>query len=260
MWWILLVLFGCRERLEPEGVGVQRGAPMAWHAVLQDVVDDRGDVDYDALRERRHALDAYVAWIAQPGGRRTPDQVHAFWINSFNALVLFQILERDLEGSVLDAGGVFPFRGSRFFLGTEFVVAGEPMSLWELGHERLTHSNQDYRDFLVLSVGARSGPGLKQGLIDPTELERDLRLQTQAFFGSDRALRFTDDGQVHFNPIFDRYWPEIALYRHGVNRCELAAWNTTGERQARLLALAERGCPHDFFPFDWSLNASEEAP
>lgn len=234
-------------------------APSKLDAVLQRVVDAQGDVDYDALRDEREALEAYLRWIARPNATdgKMGQQHHAFWLSAFNALVLYQVLERDVRQSVNEVPSGLPWEGSRFWYGTEFVVAGEPMSLWELGHERLTHTTQDYRDFAALAVAARSGPPVRAGLYSAAELDAQLDAQMHAFLQGDRGIQFEGE-QILFNAVFDRYDSEFALYTAGLDPCSLAAMHTTGDRSARLIAAAEAGCPHGYFAFDWSLNRSRK--
>lgn len=253
-----LVLIGCREPMSPQPVEIRPRTPAIWGRTLEQVVDDQGNVDYDRLAANRDSLDAYVQWIGRPGVMqgKSGQQPHAFWLNAFTALTLFQVIERDIQVSVNEVPSALPWEGSRFWYGTEFVVAGEPMSLWEIGHERLTHTNQDYRDFAALPVAAVSGPPVRPELYSAVTIDQQLDDQMSDFLMSDRGLRFTPDGEVLFNPVFDRYDLEMHVYAYGVDLCTLAAYHTTGRRQSRLLEHAQRGCPHGFFEFDWSLNRS----
>jgi hypothetical protein len=68
-----------------------------WAAVLRENVKD-GLVDYDHLAGHRQALDRFVAHISVVGPDSTPslftagpDRV-AYWINAYNALVLYAVL------------------------------------------------------------------------------------------------------------------------------------------------------------------------
>ena len=130
------------------------------------------------------------------------------------------------------------------------------MSLWEIGHERLTHTTQDYRDFAALPVAARGGPPVRRELYAAATVDQQLNDQMFDFLMSDRGVRFDRDGTIRFNPVFERYGLEFRTYVYGIDLCSLASFHTTGERQARLLAAADEGCPHEYFEMDWSLNRS----
>ena len=70
----------------------------------------------------------------------------------------------------------------------------------------------------------------------------------------DRGLRFEGD-EVLFSPIFDWYARDFSFWTAGQDLCSLTAAYASGQRRLRLEQLAREGCPHGFFPYDWSLNA-----
>ena len=228
--------------------------------MLQRSVDDVGNVDYAQVRKERDALAAYLNWIRRHSAvkGKTGAATHGFWLNAFNALVIWQVVERDLQ-NLESVPSVLPWRASGFFAGTAFEVSGNWFSLWELGHERITHVQQDYRDFGALAIGARSGPPVPNFVFEGETLGRQLDHQMHRFMMSDRALYFEED-VLWVNPMFDRYSNEINLYTHGMSVCDLGEFHTTGSRRDRLRELASQGCPHQNFEFDWSLNASQGTP
>ena len=254
MMWLLLIL-GCRETLGPAEPPSVRNPERAWEKLLSRAVDDDGNVDYRVIVKDRRSLDGYVAWASRPNviKGRGGAAAHAFWINAFNALTIYQVVERDLRTSVNEVPSLLPWTGSGFWFGTGFVVNGQRLSLWELGHERITHAQQDYRDLSTLVVAARSGPPARRQLYSPEELGAQLDDQMSRFMMSDRGMRFDGDRPM-FNALFDRYGYELGLYTHGTDLCTLASYHTSGRRQRRLLKAAARGCDHGFDPFDWSLN------
>jgi hypothetical protein len=222
--------------------------------VLAGAVDSDGYVNYGLIRRNRSALDRYVAWIARPGATRTGVASHAFHLNAFTALTILQVLERDVGLSVNEVPSLLPFRGAGFWYTTSFTVNGQSASLWDIGHEKVTHAFQDYRDLAALPVAARSGPPVRGELYDPNRLGDQLEDQMYRWLMDDRGMYFDGDTPV-FNATFDRYGFELDLYTHGTDLCTLASFHTLGRRQRRLIEASERGCPHRLAPFDWSLNA-----
>lgn len=251
---MILGLLACRPVLEAEGDAA--GAPWRWNATLQRVVTEDGLVDYERLRDERQSLDDYVAWLALParqGGRIKADR-HAMWINAYNALTLFQVLERDLPGSVLDVEGWLPMSGSGFFLETTFVVGGQTVSLSDIEHEKLRLRELDLRDHAALNCASASCPPLRAGLYPDDGLNAALDEAMARWVDDDaRGVRIEGD-QVVFSPIFEWYARDFASWGHGRSLCGIAADYASGAKKAALQGLDREGCAHRFGSYDWSLN------
>lgn len=254
MSWLCLLLLGCREPMAPPTVPVPQAASRAWGELLGEVVQQDGSVDLDHLERERSILDAYVASLAAPGrkGSQAEAARHARWLNAYTALLLHQVLERGRPASVLEVPG-WPRPGAGFFYWTEFRVGEDWLSLWELGNERVLQGQQDYRDLGALPVLARTGPPLRAELYTPKRLSRQLDDQFDRFVRSGRAVRIEAD-RASLNPVFERYAFELDLWTHGRDVCSLLAAHSKGEQRRELLELAHRGCPHDSFAMDWTLD------
>ncbi|NCG21560.1 MAG: DUF547 domain-containing protein, partial [Rhodobacterales bacterium] len=198
-------------------------------------------------------------WLSRPEAlRHRPDAIsHAYWLNVFNTLTIYQIVERDLQ-SVTDVPSAMPWPAAGFFAGTEFVLDGQALSLWEIGHERITHEFQDYRDFGALTMGIKGGPPARGRLYGPEKLGAQLDDQMSLFMMSEAGLHINADGSLFFNAVFDQYAQEFELYTAGASLCDIAIRHTRGRRQARLVQARDRGCRHTFQPLDWSLNGTWE--
>lgn len=258
-WGAVLVLAGaCRTSMRPDGAA-DPDAPERWEETLGAVVTADGLVDYDLLEQRRESLDDFVVWLAEPdnwSGKMTKDW-HARYLNAYNALVLYQVLERGRPSSVLDPRRLLPVAGSAFFLETQFKVGPDWLSLTEIEHERLRQKELDIRDHAALNCASRSCPPLRSELYRAAGkgmLRSQLDDQMMMWVMSDRGVRFDDDGSAVFNPIFDWYALDFEFWTAGKDLCATAASFATGKRKDRLQELAARGCPHRFFEYDWSLN------
>lgn len=252
---LIVALLGCRTTLRP-AVDVPDASPeQEWNRLLRNAVDRDGYVDYGKIAKKRGALDRYVAWIGRDRANRGKGGAasYAFWINAYNALAIYQIIARDQPASVLDVPGL-PWRGAGFFYWTDFLVDGPPLlSLWEIGHERVIEAQQDYRAFAVLTQGARSSPPMRAGLYDAAELDIQLDEAFSAWIMDERGVRFEGD-EALFNPIFEQYAFQFGLFTHHADLCAVSAYHAAGRKQKKLQELAERGCPHGYFTFDWRLN------
>lgn len=248
-------LLACREPMPPR-VPAARDAVQRWDLALRAVVTDDGLVDYDALDSRRDDLDVFVAFLARPTTLAGPlkTERHAFWINAYNALTLYQVLERGRPASVLDVPGWLPIPGSGFFLETEFAVGHERLSLSDIEHERVRMLELDYRDHAALNCASRSCPPLRAGLYDQPNLASQLDEQMRRWIADpERGLRIESDVVV-FSPIFEWYAKDFAFFSAGEDLCTLAARYADPPLADALRDRAAAGCPHRFFSYDWSLN------
>ncbi|HHO52883.1 MAG TPA: DUF547 domain-containing protein [Deltaproteobacteria bacterium] len=254
---------GCRRSMSPGEEASGAGPRRDWARAISLVVTEEGYVDYDLLEQERGALDRYVAWSANEeswGGRTTRDW-HSRYLNLYNALVMYQVLERGRPGSVLDPRRLLPIEGAAFFLETQFKVGPDWLSLSEIEHERVRQKELDYRDHAALNCASRSCPPLRPELYKsrPIDLNAQLNDQMTRWVMDDRGLRIEGD-RVIFNPIFEWYERDFYFFSAGRGLCSIAADHATGARQKKLRELASRGCPHDFFVYDWSLNHEPRLP
>lgn len=236
-------------------------APKQWGLLLGQIVDARGLVDYDALAADRGALDDYVAYLGDPerwAGPLSKDW-HAQYLNAYNALVLYQVLERDRPASVLDPKGIVPIPGWRFFHGTQFPMGVDTLTLSEIENERIRGKELDYRDHGAMNCASMSCPPLRAELYRAPGLQKQLDDQMRAWIDDEtRGVRIVD-GEVVFNPIFDWYERDFVFWSAGADICTIAASHTEDEaKREALYALAEKGCPRKYSAYDWSLNDSSK--
>jgi hypothetical protein len=254
---LLLALTACRETLVPGVSAPERDAQRAWGRALKRAVTDDGYVDYDVLEQNREPLDAYVAWLATEDawkGRLTKDWHHQF-LNAYNALVIFQILVRGRPDSVMDVPSVVPKAGWGFFVGTDFQLDAEKLSLFEIEHERIRAKELDYRDHAAMNCGSRSCPPLRNELYKKEQLDEQLDEQMEAWVADDeRGVRVEADGSIVMNPIFDWFHEDFEYSSAGRNICQVAMDHAVGPKRAALKQAAETGCRVRFFEYDWALN------
>lgn len=260
---LLLLAVGCREPLSPDRKPPSKDPSGEWEAVLKRVVDDHGYVDYDLLEENRDVLEDYVAWISGPRvwTRNDVGERHAPYLNAYNALVLYQVLERGRPDSVLDVRGWIPVAGSGFFVETQFKLGPDWLSLAEIEHERVRMAEMDFRSHAALNCASMSCPPLRDTLysVKDGDFQGQLRDQMGRWVDDDaRGVRI-EDGVAVFNPIFDWYARDFEFWSAGVDLCTLTSKYASGDKRLRLAELGRQGCPHRFFEYDWRLNSVENA-
>jgi hypothetical protein len=116
-----------------------------WTKVLSRYVDDEGTIDFAGLRADRSHLDQVVAFVATIDPASAPERVFtrqsqlAYYINAYNALAMYGVLEAGIPKSF---GGLRKF--SFFYLRT-FTIGAQSISLYDfenkvirpLGEERV---------------------------------------------------------------------------------------------------------------------------
>ncbi len=253
--WALLVLLGaCRPVMAPKVPAPDYDPSEAWETLLGQVVTVDGMVDYDKLEANRGPLDEYVAWVGRDRSPPRSNQRHAFMLNAFNALVLFQVLERGRPASVDAVDGWLPKPGSAFFYETAFLVDGTPTSLDEIRTEYLRFKLLDYRDHAALNSASRSSPPLRSTLYENSHLDKQLREQMMRWVADDaRGVRM-DDGVAVFSPLFDWYGYDFDFQTQGDDLCAVASRYASGAKKLALRKASAVGCPHRFGEFDDALN------
>ena len=252
---VLLLLCSCRERLSSTAPTPDETPSEAYDALLKKVVTHDGYVDYARLEANRGPLDDFVAWLQRPREWKSRTAIgFAGWVNTYNALVLFQVLERGRPSSVLDVRSWMPGRGNGFFATTAFELGPDVLSLNEIKHERIRMFELDHRAHACMNDATRSSPPMRDGLYSRPAMQKQLRAQMSIWMDDpNRGVRFRD-GKAYFSPIMERYWRDFEFFSMGADLCTIATRYATGRRAERLKRLAEEGCPHGFFEYDWSLN------
>ncbi len=257
---LLLASAGCKQTLLAPEVD-HTDALKRYEGLLRQVVTDDGYVDYDVLADNREPLDAFVAWLAEgkPWENHGVNDRHNIYLNAYNGLVLYQLLERGMPRSVNDVGSLVPTRGAGFFWATQFDFGIERLSLNEIEHERIRMSAMDFRSHAAMNRGARSSPPMRNELYDRSDskLQRQLREQMNRWVDDDeRGVRIVD-GIAVFNPMFEWYARDFEFWSAGLGLCELAARYASPTKRRRIDEIREKGCPHEFFEFDWSLHEAD---
>jgi hypothetical protein len=225
-------------------------------AVLRDVVDERGYVDYAAFAHRnslpRAALDAYLGRLAatDPSNLSNDDRL-AFLLNAYNAYTLKLIVDNYPVESIRDVvGGAFvPLVNTPFKV--EFVtIGGEVTTLDDVEHGTIRKEFDEPRIHFALVCAALSCPPLRDEAYTGDRLDQQLDEQARRFLSNDAKNRVPlDDDAIGLSKIFSWFKSDfggndralqvfLAPYFHGDVRSKL-------EQSAYDV---------DFLPYDWSLN------
>ena len=243
-----LLATGCRTMRSPYDLSDEERAPDAFDqtdlgVVLERHVDGHGRVDYAALRADREPLDRYVARLEAVGPASTPERfptdAHrlAYWLNAYNALVLFQVVERESLGSVGDAK-------LRFFWWTRFAVDGRRLNLYAIENDVIRGGFGEPRVHFALNCASLGCPRLPREPFEAERLEHQLARETAGFLAEERNVAI-EDGAIVLSELFDWFAEDFGG--------DPAAWVRAHAPQRELPV----GVPVHYRPWDWSSNAQQ---
>lgn len=192
----LILLTACATTVPPPvGVTTAADPQAAWSDVLQRRVDDRGRVDFQGLAADRVNLDRYVDWVyrtspaSDPALFPTADDRMAYYLNSYNALAMYNVLETDIP-ETLEGLRKVPF----FFL-RKVQVGGQPMTLYAYENDIIRPLGEE-RVHFALNCMAAGCPRLPQVPYAADQIEAQLDAGAREFFSEDRNLQVDDAARV----------------------------------------------------------------
>ena len=217
-----------------------------WALTLATFVDGDGRVNYAGLANCPEPLQDFVAKLAVAGPETTPelfptaDDRLAYWLNAYNALVLFEVLGRPGLTSVGD-------HKVGFFYLSCFVLDGRETNLYDLENGIVRPRFNEPRVHMALNCASAGCPRLPREPFSGPRLQQQLDRETQRFLHEDRNVT-VEDGTLVLSRIFEWFEEDFEP--------DVVAWIRA---QAPDLDLPE-DAPVRYRPYDWSLNAQGAPP
>lgn len=241
----LVLLAGCATNLPaPRGPSAEKAvAEEAWARVLARGVDDHGRIDFAGIAAAPEDLDSYASYvgsvspISRPDAFPTRETRLAYYLNAYNALAMYGIVQAGIPESLEKMK-------FRFFYRSRLAMGGERLSLYKLENS-IIRKMGDPRIHFALNCMVRSCPRLPREPFEPSRLDAQLERAARLFFSEDRNVDLRSDAKtVRFNEILRFYTEDF-----------LAA-------SPSLIAYANRyrveAIPLDwkveFIPYDWTVN------
>lgn len=202
---LVLALAGCVQ-LVPAPQAEPASDPLgAWARVLDRFVDNAGRVDFAALSRDRAELDRFVAWVysVSPASapERFPTRAHvlAYHLNAYNALAMYNVIERGIPQSLAGLEKV------DFFALRKLRVGGAPLSLYAYENEVIRPLGEE-RVHFALNCMVRGCPRLPRVPFRAEDLEERLAAETRRFIGETRNVHVEHARRaVRISEIFKFY-------------------------------------------------------
>ena len=184
-----------------------------WAAVLDEVATDDGFVEWDKIKDNtngvRDTLYGYVGEIGAASPENRPelfpndsDKI-AYYINAYNALCMYGVVQRGYPGNVLRPGFVDP--GALFFV-DRFYTGGERTNLDTLEQSTLDRTGRDPRLHFAFNCMSYSCPPLRSEPFEGDRLVEQLRDQGERYLSDERAAVRDDEDTVKLNSIFTSFY------------------------------------------------------
>ncbi len=258
-----LVAFGLGPRAAPANPPRVSVAPIPafdhaeWDQLLRDHVDPQGRVAYRDIQQREEAvrrladdvrpasLRGYLHRLAAAEPDAWPrDEQLAFWINAYNAGLVWAILTGESPEPVLGRGKLFKF--------WKFEVAGKKRTLDEIEHEILRKRFQEPRIHFAIVCASTSCPKLRPQAYRAATLEAQLDAQARAFINDpQRNLFLPAENKMRLSKIFDWFRDDFAT--RGPLRAYLAPY--VAEPRIQEWLRSDAPIESERLEYDWTLNA-----
>jgi hypothetical protein len=217
-----------------------------WDQLLRTHVDDQGRVAYRNLQERdlqtlRRYLDSLSTAVPDSWPR---DEQLAFWINAYNAALVWAVLQGQSAESLLGR--------ARLFKTWKVGIAGRARSPDEIEHKILRQRFADPRIHFAIVCASGSCPRLRQEAYVASRLDVQLDDQARGFI-ADRTRNIIDPRteRLEISAIFDWFHEDFERAAGSVP-AYLARYVSGADTRDWLLA-GPRNVLH--LDYDWALNA-----
>jgi uncharacterized protein DUF547 len=223
----------------------------AYDGVLQRHVTAHGKVRYGDLRNNLEPLDSFVRQIAAVSPHSHPELFPdnkaelAYWINTYNSLVLWAFASEYPEGKNRLSGLIG--RGL-FFYKRKFPVGGKKLTLAQIENDIVREEFDEPRIHFALVCASESCPWLANRAYTAAAIEEMLEAETRRFLNQDRNVQIDREARVlHLSKLFDWYGKDF-----GATEAQRLAFVARYRKDGEILTRGKWRIRH--FGYDWSPN------
>jgi len=250
----------CATVWTPAGTASAQTDPyITWERTLANYVDSEGLVDYAGLKNRGMAdFRAFMDVLAStdPATLGGEAEQMALWINAYNAVVMWQVVERYPIESVRDVGVLWGLVGG-FFKQT-FPVAGREMSADDIEHSTLRAEFDDERIHWALVCAAFGCPRLLDTPYRAATLDATLAERSYEFLGQPRGLQLDrTTNTLYLSSYFD--WYEDDFVEVAGDRIDYVLRYAPDDVAAYVRA-NRSNLTVRIMDYDWTLNEPSRGP
>lgn len=223
--------------------------------LLSEFVSD-GWVDYAGLKAHRATLDSIMTTIASAElETATTAEKLAFYINAYNTITLFAIVDNYPVKSIKDIDGVWD--------GIKWVVSGKEVTLNDLENAILRKEFQEPRIHCAIVCASISCPPLLSFAFVADSLDTQLDIAARAFlFSPERNYLDVDKGEARFSQIFewygedfiDKYYDSSYFANNSKKGNAILGFFMSYYPEDEREQMKQRKWEVSYLDYDWSLN------
>lgn len=202
-------------------------------------VDKDNKVDYQSLKANSDLLDIILDYAAKLDVKNESKEVNkAFWINTYNLLVIKNVLNNYPVKSVHDV--------PEFFKENDFLVAKQQLTLDDIENTILREIFQDPGIHFVLTNGTNGSCPILDHAYMPTNIDGQIKDQATKMINNNDYIRIDrKEKKINIPKIFEWYTKDfVTFYTNEIDFVNL---------------FLEKKITKDFtikvYEFDWSLNS-----
>ena len=226
-------------------------ANRTFNEVLNSYVNNAGRVDYNSIRENPFALQPFLDFVALVSPQSNPelfptiDEKKAFWINTYNGLMIQTVIENPEISSVKEIGW-----GYGVFWRKKFKVGGELLTLNHIEHKILRSEYKDSRIHFAINCASNSCPPIGHRIVTGVNLDQQLNEKTRDFINNPANVKVDHKKKtIVLSKIFK--WYRKDFESGGTTLLEFL-------NQYREETINSSNYKIKFQDYDWGLNASNK--
>lgn len=183
-----------------------QNAIKSWANVLSTYVDEKGRIDFQGIANNPDELRSVVDVIetygpeSHPEDFTDPNTVMAYHINTYNALAMQGVIDREIP-----KGFTSTLKRASFFLLRKVIIAGEKTNLYHY-ENKVIRPLDEPRSHFALNCMVKDCPRLPQTPFTPENLDAQLDAAAHEFFS--KPLHFNldhDKKRVYVSSILKFY-------------------------------------------------------
>lgn len=232
-----------------------------WDQVVREyVTPERGFVRYQQLKQNPDTLKQYVRLVEKYSPDNAPemfptrDHKLAYWINAYNALIVYRVIQNYPIDSIKDLGGLF----SSVF-DKKQQVGGKQLSYNDIEHKIIRKRFQEPRIHFVLNCASYSCAPIQRHALTADNLEETLQTATVEFLNNPNNVAIeAARREVRLSKYFDWFdedFEDWVKKEKGVSNPTLLDYVKLylSEDQRKVLQQHD-DWDIESFDYDWSLN------